>query len=679
MKVNSSVKNLRVKSPKATTSTGGVSSKSMMSMLLVILFSLSMVQTRKEMAMTTRKTTETSADAEGKYLMPALVAMYMGSVDFDIQLSTNRRGIMSDKTPDWAKTLQTNIIKKVEETKTEVTSKVENLSKEFTDFKTKTKDKISGLKSSVNVVQNSLEAVNVNQKKLEERVEEMERKRTTWETGVVEDMRKLSERGSQMSAPGGGGRGGPSEDDIKRYEHEYSKMKRSVGLAPFTEEDFSRIRLHLVKNAVPTTKENILSASLMDFWAADLGIDNQGIELLSGLMETCWHSNMPKRKGDEDGQMAIYARFKDETGRLTCYARAKAMNEMCKTKEIEPRRVLMDVCPQLERRFGCLNKLQHKFRFETEADQGGKTMTRIEMENNTINIQYRFDEKELWRTLDAERHFSKIPIPGIRYDDKVHFALRPKAYRFQGVKTPPGRCRKNLPIRNPEKNPPIMRLNNNSDSANNNTVAEDSEAAALRSTSNAEKNAKDIPVTITLPKTRAALSGHLLDLDGLDPMAHKAGGPFAALDPTTASFVNPQQAYANMFKQLSSSSSSSSSASASTTSGTDTSTDSEVAPRQSKRGRSNSGDIGGEPPKTKKATTAKTKVTSKNADIRKLLSKIKTKDAEEVKNDTPEDHDDDDFDIPEDILDDDDDVVIAEVNPKDKFSMEDLGTPGKRD
>ena len=259
MKVNSSVKNLRVKSPKATTSTGGVSSKSMMSMLLVILFSLSMVQTRKEMAMTTRKTTETSADAEGKYLMPALVAMYMGSVDFDIQLSTNCRGIMSSKTPDWAKTLQSNIIKKVEETKTEVTSKVENLSKEFTDFKTKTKDEISGLKSSVNVVQNSLEAVNVNQKKLEERVEEMERKRTTWETGVVEDMRKLSERGSQMSAPGGGGRGGPSEDDIKRYEHEYSKMKRSVGLAPFTEEDFSRIRLHLVKNAVPTTKENILN------------------------------------------------------------------------------------------------------------------------------------------------------------------------------------------------------------------------------------------------------------------------------------------------------------------------------------------------------------------------------------------------------------------------------------
>ena len=201
---------------------------------------------------------------------------------------------------------------------------------------------------------------------------------------------------------------------------------------------------------------------------------------------------------DEDGQMAIYARFKDETGRLTCYARAKAMNEMCKKNKIEPRRVLMDVCPQLERRFGCLNKLQHKFRFETEADQGGRTMTRIEMENNTINIQYRFDENELWRTLDAEKHFKKVAIPGIRFDDKVHFASRPKAYKFQGVKSPPGRCRKNLPIRNPEKNPPIQKLNNNSDSANNNSVADAAGEASMRSTSNAELNAREIPVTITL-------------------------------------------------------------------------------------------------------------------------------------------------------------------------------------
>ena len=676
MKVNSSKKALRVKLQKAATSTGGVSnSKSMMlTLITVILSTLSLVQMREETAMTTRKTTEPSADAEGKYLMPALVAMYMGSVGSDIQLSNDRQGIMSDKTPDWAKSLQDRIITKVEETKTEVTSKVENLGKEFTDFKTKTKEEISGLQSSVNVVKDSLESVNINQKKLEERVEEMERKRTTWETGVVEDMRRISERG-ELSAPGGGSRGGPTEDDIKRYEYEYNKMRRTVGLAPFTEEDFERIRLHLVKHAVPTTKENILSASLMDFWGADLGIDSAGIELLSGLMETCWHADMPKRKNDPDGQMAIYARFKDETGRLTCYARAKAMNEMCKKKEIEPRRVLMDICPQLERRFGCLNKLQHKFRYETEAEEGGKTLTRIEMEGNTINIQYRFGENELWRTLDAEKHFSKVPIPGIRYDDKVHFAHRPKAYKFQGVKTLPGRCRKNLPIRNPERNParnpPIMRLNNNSESANNNTAAEASEAAALRSTSNAEKNAADIPVVITLPKSRAALSGHLLDLDGLDPMAHKAGGPFAELDETSASFVNPKKAYASMFVKPPGTTSSSSSGTSSSTSGTDTSTDSEAGSRMNKRGRSNSGEMV-ETPRSKKVTTSKTKVTKSN-DIRKLLQRVAAKAAEgDAKDDDPEDHEDDG-----DLF--DDDCVTVHVNPKDKFSMDDLGTPGKRD
>ena len=642
-------------------------------LMTVILSTLSMVQTRMETAMTTRKTTETCAAAEGKYLMPALVAMYVGSVGTDIQLSKNHQGIMGDKTPDWAKNLQTNIITKVEETKTEVTSKVENLSKEFTDFKTKTKEEITGLQSSVNVVKESLETVNLNQKKLEDRVEEMERKRTTWETGVVEDMRKLSER---PSIPGGGGRGGPTEEDMRIYQKEYGKMRRSVGLAPFTEEDFSRIRLHLVKNAVPTTKENILSASLMDFWGADLGIDNQGIELLSGLMETCWHADMPKRRTDEDGQMAIYARFKDETGRLTCYARAKAMNEMCKKNKIEPRRVLMDVCPQLERRFGCLNKLQHKFRFETEADQGGRTMTRIEMENNTINIQYRFDENELWRTLDAEKHFKKVAIPGIRFDDKVHFASRPKAYKFQGVKSPPGRCRKNLPIRNPEKNPPIQKLNNNSDSANNNSVADAAGEASMRSTSNAELNAKEIPVTITLPKNRAALSGHLVDLADLDPMAHKAGGPFAELDPSTASFVHPRKTYASMFDKDGPSSSASSSGS-SGSSGTDTSTETVVATsRQSKRGRSNSGDVI-ETPKNKKAATTKPKTTSTaksktkttSTDIRNLLLKIKDKvDASEAKDDDPSDHDGDD-----------EDVVTADVDPRDKFDMADLGTPGKRD
>ena len=480
-------------------------------------------------------------------------------------------------------------------------------------------------------------------------------------------MRKFSDR--PRMAPGQGGSGGPSDEDIKIYEYEYNKMRRSVGLAPFTDEDFEKIRLHLVKNAVPTTTENILSASLMDFCSADLGIDQPGIELLSGLMEKCWWGPMPKRKTDEDGQKAIYARFKDETGRLTCYARAKAMNAMCKTKEIEPRRVLMDVCPQLERRFGVLNKLQHRFRHETEKEQGGKTYTLIEMEENTINLQYRFDETELWRTLDVQRHFKNVPIPGIRYDDKVPYASKPKAYKFQGVKTPHGRCRKNIPVRNPDRNPPMMnsRLNNNTDSGNNNTAADEASAAAVRSTSNAALNARDIPVTITIPKNASALSEHLLDLESLDPMSSKSD-PLKDVDPTNPSFVHPAKTFGYLFdagRLLNKKAGTSSQPTSTSSSGTDTSTESLASASTGiKRSRTRSNDVG-EPSKTKKASTTKKNVTSKsgNQDIKKLLlSQTKRRTVEEAKDDDPEDDDEDDLNLEEDEL-----------------KAVDLGTPGKRD
>ena len=91
----------------------------------------------------------------------------------------------------------------------------------------------------------------------------MERKRTTWETGVQEDMRRLS---SVVVVPNRG----PRKEDVDEYLVEFDKMKRSVGLAPFSTEDLRRISDHLVKNRIPTTKENILSASLMDSWQHDL-------------------------------------------------------------------------------------------------------------------------------------------------------------------------------------------------------------------------------------------------------------------------------------------------------------------------------------------------------------------------------------------------------------------------
>ena len=148
------------------------------------------------------------------------------------------------------------------------------------------------------------------------------RQRTTWETVVQEDMRRLS---SVVVVPNRG----PRQEDIDAYLDEFDKMKRGIGLAPFT--------------------------------------------------KTKW------------------------------------INTMCKKKHIKPRRILMDVCPQLERRFGALNKLQHRFRHQQEAEMGPgtKCQTRIECAEDTIVIQYRFDEKETWRNLDAEKHYKKEQIPGV--------------------------------------------------------------------------------------------------------------------------------------------------------------------------------------------------------------------------------------------------------------------------
>ena len=129
---------------------------------------------------------------------------------------------------------------------------------------------------------------------------------------------------------------------------------------------------------------------------------------------------MPKRKNDnvDCNEKAIYARYK--SGKFTMYAHAKWLNRMCKEKKIEPRRILMHICPQLERRFGMLNKLQHRFCHEQDAEMGPgtKTQTRIDCFEETIVIQYRFDNNEIWRNLDAEKHFKKEKIPGFSYTDK---------------------------------------------------------------------------------------------------------------------------------------------------------------------------------------------------------------------------------------------------------------------
>ena len=497
MKVNTSEAKTLVKSTKRTPSTGGVTSSVIMLVLVTMFMSVLMSEMEMERRLDSKeKTTTTSALTAGKCLMPAHMAMVMGSVP-KVQSCRNCHPTrtMPEGTPEWARKQKLDICGKIDESQREVTSKITNLGQELTEFKQQTGTEITG-------IQKSLEDLKLEQQSLKEKVDTMEREKSTWEKGVEEDMKKISQGRSVVNLVG------PSEEDIAKFRDQYDKMTRSVGLAPFSPEDFERVKSFLREHNHELNTQNILSVALMDFWEMDLGIDKEGVEKLSEDMETCWWTVMPMRHGDTVEQKAIYARFKDESGRLTMYARAKPMNNMTRKHQIEPRRILIDVCPQLERRFGCLKKLERQFREEEERESGSKPQTKITMEDETLYIQYRFEGEMVWRTLDADRHFPKVQIPGVRYRDKLPYAVRPKAYRFQGTRTPPGRSRSNRPMHR-EQNPPRLSsasiTNNNYGAGNNNSSTSNPNHAALaRNMSDLNKVPQMASINPSVPSNSSA-------------------------------------------------------------------------------------------------------------------------------------------------------------------------------
>ena len=681
MKLNSVSESKRVKlKPRR----GGVCQSVIMSVLvfvMMIVTNLSMIPDKKEMKGINWKTTETCAAAEGKYLKPSHVALNMGSVKC-IQSLFNHRVKMSGQTPEWAKGLRSEIIStrsevnsKLDRTTAEVstlTCKINDLGNDFTEFKGKTTGEIKGLKDSVDTISKG-------QEELKERMDKIEKEKTDWQRGVEKDKIPFNSRGSRSDI---------KEEDRAIFEAEYDKMRRSIGLAPYSDEDFTRIKAHLKAQGIPLTKDNILSASLMDFWSQDMGIDDEGVELLSSLVEHCWWTEMPMRKNDAVKSYVIYARFKNETGRLTCYHHARLMNDMCKKKGIEPRRIFMDIAPQLEKRFGTINKLQKQFRDEMSGpggdNEGSRTFTRIEMDvwngENSLVMQYRFSETETWRTLDAERHFRKTQIPGVRYQDKVPWVKRPKAYRFNGVKTPPGRCRKEVPRKALTKTLPKLAaplVNNNTGSSNNNSAA-DPTAAASRT------------VSTSISSASAALSSNLLDLDGLE--VGTGNNPFSSLDPTKPSFVHPKQTYGYVFDTSRKFTQSAPGTEVETTGGStinaqhisnmvlkaahlqmqldaDKSTDTSSESTGTKRSREEA-EEGGEKTKSKsksKAKKSKSDTRTNSQDIKKMLEaqKDRKKKEEEAKDDDPEEEDEEDED------------VITLTADEDDFKLSDLGASGR--
>ena len=427
--------------------------------ILTVTSAVNMTTSIPETLNMSRKTT-TYAECRGKYLQPAnTLALDMGSVKL-VHLQSNRQSDMSGSTPEWAKRHQQEIKSEIEKSTQDITGKVNEVAKDLSDFKEETT-------KDVQQIRDQITSLNLEQQSLRTKVAEMEKGKTSWEKGLIEDNRRLQQGRSVVHVAG------PSDEDRAEYEKQFDRMTRTVGLAPFDDDDMDKQKTLLLDHNLATTDDNILSLALMEFWEKDLGIDKIGVEQLSNDMEKVWWQVAPKRRGDTKEYKAVFARFKNESGRLTMYKRARNMNKMCEKNGIEPRRILIDVIPQQERRFGTIKRLEREFREQEEKEYGEKPQTKIEFEDMTLVVQYRFDYTEHWRTLDLEKYFPKVKIPGIRYTDKVPYAVRPKAYDFKGVNSPPGRIRHNKLRPGYEPNPSRQDLinltsNNNPEATNNN-------------------------------------------------------------------------------------------------------------------------------------------------------------------------------------------------------------------
>ena len=475
--------------------------------LLVILTTIATLNPYLNTLMTldlSRKTT-TFAECRGKCLMPAnTLAKDMGSVK--VQLHPNRQSDMTGNTPDWAKRLHVDIKSDIEKSNQDITGKVKEVAKDLNDFKEESS-------KEVKEIRDQLKDLNLEQQTLKGKFADMEKEKTSWEKGLIEDNRRLQQGRSVVHVAA------PSQEDIDEYNKQFDRMTRTVGLSPFSEEDFDKQKDLLLANNLATTDDNILSLALMEFWEKDLGIDKIGVEQLSNDMEKIWWQISPKRYGDKEETKAIFARFKTESGRITMYKRARNMNGMCKKFGIEPRRILIDVIPQQERRFGVMKRLEREFRDKEKEEYGEKPQTKIEFEDGTMVVQYRFDYKENWRTLDLDKYFPKVKIPGIRYSDKVPFAVRPKAYQFKGINSPPGRIRHNKPRPSHEPNPTReerqalidLTSNNNPEAANNN---DDDDVEVME---DEEPEEEDTVKTLTSNLALLAKKG-MVNLDGIPPM-----------------------------------------------------------------------------------------------------------------------------------------------------------------
>ena len=449
MKIANCDTTILVKQFRRVTSIGGVSTSIINMKRVIVIVFLSILTVLIHEEETEAKTTDTGAMPQGESVAHHMVKV-MGSVDrviSDFNMPNN------DQPPPWVKDFKAEVLTVIKDTSEtlnkDITSKVNNIGKDLADYKEHTG-------KAIEKVEESVSSLTIQTQTLADRVEKMEREKSSWEKKVESDMAKLSSGTSTVTVPGYA-----TQEDLDEFDIAFSKMERTIGLAPFTHDDMANMKRHLTRNEVDTSVHNIMTGCIFDFWRHDMGCSEETIETLAAEMEKVWLDDL-KTKDAAPGTHVIFVRFTTVQGRLTMYTHAKAMNRMCKKRGVEFRKLILDICPQLERRFGALNKLQHRFRKEQE-EKGEKVQTRIFIEDKTIHLQYRMEDTELYRTLDVSRAYPDTVIPEVRYNDKVPFIKKPKAIKYEGNKTPPGRMRSDLPIMRPESrsNPALATITGN--------------------------------------------------------------------------------------------------------------------------------------------------------------------------------------------------------------------------
>ena len=448
------------------------------------------------------KTTETAA--KGKCQSPARhmhVVMIMGSCPKVLTRDLNVIMGAPNACPNWLKefgeTLTNNIGESIGEVKNELKEDIKEVKENTSRELIKVNEAVSNLQISTSE----------NAAKVELIEKEMDRLKQIKSQVIVAPANNYS------------------KEDVDHYLAMYKLMMRTIGLCPFTLADFKRIKDFLKAGGnLNPTKDEVLTANLCDFMSNDMGMSNEAIDTLVAKIELMWVKKMAFKDMDPDN-LTIFVRFNDVSGKKSCFHHAKAMNRSAVNNNVETRRLVLDVIPQLEARFAMLNKMSWRVRDDAKRNCNLLVHTRIELVNNTLELQVKEPDQLYHHTIDLLKEYPGTTIPGIEYDKRTA-EKRPEVFKFTGTKTPPGRNRLNQPraaIRHPDENPshhPRQRLqlgNSTLRGANTEPLGVRNKQAANDTDANG--------ATANTNSVQQVFGGNFINLDDLDTRAIAVTAP----------------------------------------------------------------------------------------------------------------------------------------------------------